>query len=615
MNIFFKILLTLFLSGFTAVTAQALFFREASAWIAQGEFAFPLTVASWALGAVFAGPFFEKWLKPKKDGYLMLSLAFFPTAALLLLPLGIASIKFMSVFIGPASVHAAGPADLFLVLIVLAVPGFCLTMASSAAGELLSRRSAGVEARAAFLASALGGLIAGLLYSNFIVSMADNMTVMYFTGILNLGAVYVMFRDRNKDGRIVISTMIIVLLVYLVPLVLGTVKNADKNFASSVFGSSVILESSEGLNSRVSLVKEDNTYRMFSGNSLLYKRPDPKYAALASVKSANTLLVKGMFSGGLEALIMNKNAGQITCVEPDPGAATVLARFFKEDIRDAGRVKYVFTDPATAVSKDKSGVKYDAIIIDHTGTGVMNNKYMLAEYISSLVKSCAAPDAKIYSIEESGLQEIKAAHSVYSPEYGIKDFDLKDLSKAGIFILVFALGLSLFPAAAFFRTRAGVILFIASAGAGLTIAAAAFFFQAAYGYLYRGSGLLLAFLMMGFLMGGFFVFAFSGRMRGAVPGLLGLAAAGMTLFFAKEILNFSVIPSTNIVIFMMVLIGAVMGAAFCAMAYQGQWHKAFTANGAGLAAGAAAGTIVLALAGPYYALGAGGVLFAALLLL
>jgi hypothetical protein len=322
-----------------------------------------------------------------------------------------------------------------------------------------------------------------------------------------------------------------------------------------------------------------------------------------------------MFSGGLEALIMNKNAGQITCVEPDPGAATVLARFFKEDIRDAGRVKYVFTDPATAVSKDKSGVKYDAIIIDHTGTGVMNNKYMLAEYISSLVKSCAAPDAKIYSIEESGLQEIKAAHSVYSPEYGIKDFDLKDLSKAGIFILVFALGLSLFPAAAFFRTRAGVILFIASAGAGLTIAAAAFFFQAAYGYLYRGSGLLLAFLMMGFLMGGFFVFAFSGRMRGAVPGLLGLAAAGMTLFFAKEILNFSVIPSTNIVIFMMVLIGAVMGAAFCAMAYQGQWHKAFTANGAGLAAGAAAGTIVLALAGPYYALGAGGVLFAALLLL
>jgi len=224
MNIFYKILILIFLNGFTAIVAQIILYKEILSQIYANEIVLCFVLSSWLLSGAIAGIIiFPKYFKEKSDKFLMLGYGLLPVISILISIFSLLAIRNIKALFNIPVEQVINIWDAVIITFLIYSPSaFFLTLSFSFAGEILKRKNGDIKLL--YIIEIIGSIVAGVLFTLFLAGKHSNLELLYWLGVITIIVVYVLYRDKNDYNKIINSIMVIVLILYLIPLLTNSLK-------------------------------------------------------------------------------------------------------------------------------------------------------------------------------------------------------------------------------------------------------------------------------------------------------------------------------------------------------------------------------------------------------
>jgi spermidine synthase len=371
----------LFLNGAAAMLAQSVLFREILNQVYINELVLSSILAVWLLAGAFAAGFIhEKYLKKLDDKKLGLVFALAPAANAFVLVIVVFLIRYMKPALGMRPEMLTSIWDAIILSIIVFSPvSMLLAIGFTTASEIIKRQKAGGNVKFLYLFEAAGAVAAGFLYTLFISEHYGNLDVLYALGIINLAAVYMLFRDRTREARIIMLAVVAALIVFIGFSMAGLRQKADMAGSRVLYSGYTVIADREFPTVKLTIAKEGSTYLIFENGTLSYSIPDARYretagwAVLSHPGNGSVLVINGGIAGMIGGLSRYNSVKEITSIESDPYTAAVLGKIFRDGIKTDKSVAYESGDVIYYLRNGSSGpgphnnkarTKYDTVIIN-----------------------------------------------------------------------------------------------------------------------------------------------------------------------------------------------------------------------------------------------------------
>src|SRR5208337_4336942 len=101
MNIFYKIIIIIFLNGLAAMLSQVVFYREIVSQVYANELILGAILAIWLFAGAFGGSFiFSRFFRKKDLSFLKIALAVMPVISAFLIPCLVILIRYIKLLLG-----------------------------------------------------------------------------------------------------------------------------------------------------------------------------------------------------------------------------------------------------------------------------------------------------------------------------------------------------------------------------------------------------------------------------------------------------------------------------------------------------------------------------------
>jgi len=395
MNKFYKIIIMLFLNGIFALLAQTVFYREIMSQVYANELILGAMLSVWLFAGAFAGSFiFEKFFRKKNYSFLRMIFAILPVVTAFLTPLLLILIRYIKLLFGIQPEMLLNMWSAVLVIMAAASPiSIVLTLGFSIAGEILRRENIKKQAKFMYIVEAAGAMIAGIIYTLFLSDRWGDFQIIYWAGVINIAAVYILFKEKENEGRVIIPAAVFGLLIYLGFMVSGFMAKADADSLKAGFAKYEVIYNKECPTAKITIGKRNGVYYVFENGMLNYTIPDIKYseiagwACLSHGKNTSVLNVNAGFAGMLDELSKYKSVDSITNIESDEYAGDVLQKYFGSGVKSSKKIQNIFGDPVYFM-KLNPAVKYDTIILNLGLPNTINsNRFYTYEFLKNLSNS------------------------------------------------------------------------------------------------------------------------------------------------------------------------------------------------------------------------------------
>jgi spermidine synthase len=400
MNPFYRVIIMIFLNGATALLAQTVLFREITSQVYINELVLSSMLAVWLLAGAFAsGYIHEKYLKKLDDKKLGLVFALAPVANAFLTLASIFIVRCMRPALGmPAEIPVSVWDAILLSMVVFGPVSMLLAIGFSAASEVLKRQKQAGQSGYIYLFEAAGAVAAGFLYTLFLCGRYGNLEVLYAMGVLNLAAIYVLFREKTMEARAIMITVIAALFIYLGFTMAGMRQKADTASSRAMYSKYTVIADRDFPTEKLTLARQGETYLVFENGALSYAIPDPKYRELAGwpvlahAGNSRVLVINGGIAGIAEELFKYNGVKQVTALESDPYTAAVLEQVFARAAPPGKTVQYASGDAVYFLNKGNKAAVYDTVILNFRQPDTIYGNRLFTKEFFALVKKRLAPD-------------------------------------------------------------------------------------------------------------------------------------------------------------------------------------------------------------------------------
>ena len=500
MNDYYRVIILLFVAGFTAITGQAVFFRELLAQVSPMETGLAYMFFFWAMGAAAAALIYEKKVLKLTTAKLMMLTAVLPVLNGFITLFSPVLLRLLSGLFAQR-----GAAESFICaspsLLMGASSGLIFSVLSLA--MTLQRKEA--IARSALVIFALGAVSSGLIFSLFAAGKTPGLMILYWLGLMNIALSYILFREKGPDGKVITLWVVTAAIIYLLPLMGSLPARFDAYTSAMSYKGSSVLYSAESAGERTVITKSGNEYGLFVNGAKRYSYPD---AGLGDfIKTAaprgNVLLIEGGYAGGVNEIKKYPAVLSVSSVEPFSDSAYASAKFFGADIVNTVNVRFIYGDPE-AFFKSAPDRKFDSILVNTPPDSSLLSLRMRSDRILKPAEAALNPGGSLHvRYAKSGAEAVsgdfrkETARGFFSKTQGMA---------AAIIAVILAVLASL---SALGRTKGSsdAPVLMLSAGTGFIaytlLIIIALYFQGLYGGLYRYFGLILAIFWAGALAGAF----------------------------------------------------------------------------------------------------------------
>ncbi|MCE5300470.1 MAG: hypothetical protein LLG37_06310 [Spirochaetia bacterium] len=379
MNLFYKIMILLFMNGLTAAVAQAVLGREVGSVVPSDMNLFCAVMAAWVAGALIAVFSVGSFKGKKNEGAAMNYIAglapvvnaFYAVGALFFTRYYRAILKVD--FLATLAPHAS-----WLLCAVVFMPVSALLTASILADinalEKAKAPNFGPVAAGVVFAGVISGILA---YSVYAVKYYGGLDIIYTLGIVILAIAYLFFRGKDMQGKLMMLYIIGALILYFAFNVAGIKDKSAIAAQKSAFNGYEVIKITEFPTVNFVMAKKDNTYYILENGLVAYKMPDETYAAAAQkAKGPRVLAINGGFAGLAEELAKNKEVKEIVCVEAEPYIGVVMEKVFGPSIKTDKKVEYKNADSALSVFDAAGGTGlFDTVVVTPRMKGTVAGKY------------------------------------------------------------------------------------------------------------------------------------------------------------------------------------------------------------------------------------------------
>ena len=418
------ILSSIFLIGFTAMTAQIIILREFLIVFYGNEISIGLVLGSWlawgAVGSWSLGRFVDK-VKSKLNLFssCQFALSFFPVLSIL----AIRSIKFY---------FKLAPGELIGFIPMVVSSFFILAPICMLLGFMFSLGCRIDQAKSVEVAQhigmfytweSLGALLGGALSSFIFIPLLDSITLFVILGLLNIfAAIFLLGRQKkSRLGAPFASGLPVIFILALALLAAWFFRfgdNLNEYSRKKQWQGYQILEAKDSIYGNIMVTKIASQYSFFDNGLHLYTVPD-KLAAEEAVHFAllehnhpQDLLLIGGGAGGLIGEMLKYPIRSIDYLEPDPVIIEMAVKHLPaheyEPLRNA-KVSIFNLDGRFFIKSAHK--KYDCVIT-HLGDSytAQVNRYYTVEFFKEVKK--VLNEGGIFSFA------LSSSESYISPELG-----------------------------------------------------------------------------------------------------------------------------------------------------------------------------------------------------
>jgi len=424
MNIFYRILILIFLNGFTAIVAQIILYKEILSQIYANEIVLSFVLSSWLLSGAIAGIIiFPNYFKEKNEKFLMIGYGLLPVISILISIFSLLVIRNIKALFNIPVEQIINIWDAVIITFLIYSPAaFFLTLSFSFAGEILKRKNGDIKLL--YIVEVIGSIVAGVLFTLFLTGKYSNLELLYWLGVITIIAVYVLYRDKNDYSKIINSIMVIVLVLYLIPLLTNFLKKIDDKSFNKSYSKYNIISKKEGLDSKVVIAKKDDEYFIFSNGLLKYQTKNPDimqfigWPMVLRNSYKNILLVNGGYTGVISEIQKYKTIEKITSVETDIDTAELLEKNFKHTI-SSDNIKFVHGDLIYYLYNINEQEKYDLVLLNlFEPNTFLNNRYFTFEFFKLLKRHISKDGLIVFYLSSSENYLIKELSDLLSVIYG-----------------------------------------------------------------------------------------------------------------------------------------------------------------------------------------------------
>lgn len=423
MNIYYKIFILIFLNGFTSIITQIVLYKEILSQVYANEIVLCFALSSWLISGALAGiVVFPKYFKKKNDNFLIASLGLLPVFTIIISLVSLIIIRNIKTIFNIPVEQLINIWDAIIITILFYSPtAFFLTMSFSLAGEILKRMNG--EIKLLYIIETSGSIVAGILFTLFISGKYSNLELLYWLGVINMVAIYILYRYQSNPDRKVNAILIFILIPYLIPLFTGFLKKVDEESFIKPYLKYNMLQKKEGQDSKVVITRKNNEYFVFSNGILRYQSKNADFmeflgwAMLSNGGYKNIMLVNGGYTGYIDEIQRYKWDKKITFVETDTDVADLLEKIFK-NVHSKKNVQYVHGDIIYYLYKTKNSEKYDFVVLNTPAPNTfLNNRYYTYEFFSLLKNSLTKDGLIIFSLPAAENYFTKEIFASIAPVY------------------------------------------------------------------------------------------------------------------------------------------------------------------------------------------------------
>ena len=200
MNDFYRVIILLFIAGFTSVTGQSVFLRELLSQVSPNEAGLAYMIFFWAAGGIISSRFLhEKFVMKLTTVKLMVLTALLPVFGAFIM---LFSPVFLRLLAGMFT-HR-GAAESFICASPAVLNGLLTGLLFTVLSLSLTLQKKESIARSALVVFALGGISGGIIFSVFAAGKLPGLMILYWLGIINIALSYVLFRVKSPDRKSVV---------------------------------------------------------------------------------------------------------------------------------------------------------------------------------------------------------------------------------------------------------------------------------------------------------------------------------------------------------------------------------------------------------------------------
>ena len=362
-----RIIFSLILIGFTAMSSQIVLMRELLIVFYGNELSFGITLASWLFWVGFGSLCIARWIAGKiKNKIVVFSLCEISLA--FLLPLSVFWTRLIPAVLkfSPGEIMGVLPMGIsaFILLAPICIlSGFLFTL-----GCEIYRIAdeAAVRIGHVYIFEAIGATAGGLLTSLFLIRFFSPLYIMFLIGLFNLLAAFLLLWKR----KIFVFSTGIILTGFIFLVLSGGVDTLQDYSLARQWRTYGLLTSENSIYGNVAVVKRENLYSVFTNGVYAFSVPDEftselsaHFPLLEHPWPKDVLLIGGGSSGQLREVLKHP-VERIDYVELDPLIINLAKAYLpvNEALNDH-RVK-VIADMDGRLFIKRTTRKYDVMIIN-----------------------------------------------------------------------------------------------------------------------------------------------------------------------------------------------------------------------------------------------------------
>ena len=404
MNLFFKITVLVFLNGLSAMICQIILFKEILSQIYANELILGIMFAFWFTAGAFSGTFVYKKLLPELSKKNLYFIAFLPVINSVLPLLMVLFIRYFKFILKIPVEVMVNIWDAAIISSIVFIPvSLFLTFNFSAIYNYLKNQNLNNYAGFLYIFEATGAITIGIIFTLFLSGETSNLITLYWIGIINIAAVYIIFREKDIQGKIIQVILSFILILYLVPLFTNFLEKIDKESEIVNYSKYDVLKNKELKTGKVIITGFNDIKSIFFNGNLHYVIDDLKYkeiigwAILSSNRNENVLLINAGYAGCLKELKKYKSIKSIDYIENDNEEAKFIENYFGKLNYD--NVNYYYGDAIYYLSKNKINKKFDVVILnaDYPST-LFSARYFTREFFNLLKNYIVDDGLLIFSI-------------------------------------------------------------------------------------------------------------------------------------------------------------------------------------------------------------------------
>jgi hypothetical protein len=380
MNIYFKVLIMMFLAGSGAAVSLLVLGREIACQLVLNANTYISMAAACAAGAAVV---FISKAKISKLALpeLNMIISFSAITGVFVSLATLFFIRYYKVFLGIEPGQHVMPAASIALLVIAYLPGAVLFFTSLTAAETIVIKEK-TENRGLIVVVAAAAVVTGsLVYLLFLWRYYTNIDVLYAMGMLVLAATYVLFRDKTMEGRWTMLAVITAVILYIGFNIGGFKEKADRISSTAAYKGYEILAEKEYPTIKFVMAKKAGIIYVFENGLLTYNIPDAKYTEMAKLaRGKNIIIINGGAAGLIAALGEGMN---IISYEYDPYTSYIMEKLYGANVLPRSSVLFKSGGPA-------GDFKADTVFINPREAGPLP---YTADRLEILKKKTMAPGA------------------------------------------------------------------------------------------------------------------------------------------------------------------------------------------------------------------------------